>query len=169
MMADKHEKILKFLEDIPDKLGILEEGIDERTQNEYLNYSHSFEQGELSDEETMRISDMLFSTKTPPEAKKKALTILAHLGTITAYRQIEKYYNTPGYELKPWAALALQECRMFLETSLSDESTGFISSGLGVFEEKCNTISLSCPPVTNRSPQRNKPLLKTNLILPPGI
>ena len=144
-MADKHEEILKFLEDIPETFSILEEGIDEQTQNEYLNYSHSFEQGELNDDETMHISGMLFSTKTPPEAKKKALTLLAHLGTITAYRQIEKYYNTPGNELKTWAALALQECRMFLETSLTDESTGFISSGLGGLDDKMRYYFLVLP------------------------
>ena len=145
MMADKYEEILKFLENIPDSFSILEEGIDEQTQKEYLNYSHSFGQGELSTEETMRISDMLFTTKTPPEAKKKALTLLAHLGTISAYRQIEKYYNTSGNELKPWTALALQECRMFLETSLTDESSGFISSGLGGIEDKMRYYFLVLP------------------------
>ncbi len=144
-MADKHEEIRKFLENMSDTFSILEEGIDEQTQKEYLDYSHSFETGELTDEETNQVSGILFSAKSPQEAKKKALTILAHAGTVTAFRQIEKYYKNADNNLKPWAALALQECRMFLETSLTGESAGFISGGLGGVKDKMRYYILVMP------------------------
>ena len=130
-MTDKHKDIQKFLENIPDKFDILEEGISLETQKEYIDHSHTFDRGELSEKETIGLGKILFHPKVPLEGKKKALALLAHLGTIVAFRQIEKYHNGPDKELKQWAALALQECKMFLSSSLLDENTGFISTGLG--------------------------------------
>lgn len=130
-MKDKYEEIQQFLENLPDQFEILEEGVDMQTQKEYIEYSGSFAEGELTEEETLHLSKILFSPRFPKEAKQKSLTLLAHLGTILAFRKIEKYYNNPDKDLKKWAALALQECKMFLESSLTDESKGFISGGLG--------------------------------------
>jgi len=96
-----------------------------------VEYSHSFERGVLTEEQTLQLGDFIFSGQAPLEMKKKALTLLAHLGTITAFRLIEMYHKKPDKELKQWSALALQECKMFLEDSLTNEMTGFISSGLG--------------------------------------
>ena len=135
-MTEKHEDIRKFLNALPDSFDILDEGVDIQTQKEYLDYSHSFDRGELTEKETINLGNILLDTKTEIEARKKALTLLAHLGTITAFRHIEKYYNHPDKELKQWTALALQECRMFLESTLTDQSTGFISSGLGGLNDK---------------------------------
>ena len=33
--------------------------------------------------------------------------------------------------MKEWALLSLRECRMFLESNLTEESKGFVSTGLG--------------------------------------
>lgn len=111
---------------------MVEEGIDMRIQKEYLEYSHSFDRGELSEEQTLELGSMLFNTNLPFDGKKRVLGLLAHLETILAYRQIEKYVNTPDNdELKQWAVMALQECRMFLESELLEENTGILLSGLG--------------------------------------
>jgi len=111
---------------------VVEEGIDMRIQKEYLEYSHSFDRGELSEEQTLELGSMLFNTNLPFDGKKRVLGLLAHLETILAYRQIEKYVNTPDNdELKQWAVMALQECRMFLESELLEENTGILLSGLG--------------------------------------
>lgn len=130
-MTDKHDDIREFLNNLPDKYDILEEGIDIQTQKEYIDHSHTFDRGELTETETLNLSSILFDTKATIETKKKALTLLAHLGTITAFRQIEKYYDNPDKDLRQWTALSLQECKMFLESTLTDQNTGFISSGLG--------------------------------------
>lgn len=130
-MTDKHDDIREFLNNLPDKYDILEEGIDIQTQKEYIDHSHTFDRGELTETETLNLSSILFDIKATIETKKKALTLLAHLGTITAFRQIEKYYDNPDKDLRQWTALSLQECKMFLESTLTDQNTGFISSGLG--------------------------------------
>lgn len=151
-MTDNHDDIKDFLNSLPDKYDILEEGIDVQTHKEYIDHSHTFDLGELTEPETVNLSRILFDTKTTIEEKKKALTLLAHLGTITAFRQIEKYHEDPNKHLRQWTALALQECKMFLEGTLTDQSTGFISSGLGGLHDKLRyyflVLSLSDKPFT---------------------
>jgi hypothetical protein len=164
-MADKHEDIRKFLENIPDRFDILEEGIDVQTQKEYLDYSHSFDRGELTDKETLQLTSILFSEKTTLTGKKKALALLAHLGTITAYRQVEKYYENPDNELIQWTALALQECRMFLESTLTDQNIGFISSGLGGLKDKLRYYFLVLPSTDRSFTTTQKNIIKNELNL----
>lgn len=144
-MKDQDDDIRKFSESMPIKYDILEEGIDLETQMEYLEYSHSFEHGELTEEQTLGLGNMLFDARIKADGKKKALGLLAHLGTVTAFRQIEKYYNHPENEVKKWTALALQECKMFLESSLIDDNWGFISSGLGGKDGKLRNFFLVLP------------------------
>ena len=87
-MNDKDEDIREFLDNLPDKLDILEQGVDFQIQKEYIDYSHTFDRGELTETETVKLSRILYDIKMSIEAKKKSLTILAHLGTIIAFRQI---------------------------------------------------------------------------------
>jgi len=144
-MKDKDDDIKKFLESMPIKFDILEEGIDIETHMEYLDYSHSFGHGELTEEQTLNLGNMLFDARIKTDGKKKALGLLAHLGTVTAFRQMEKYYHHPENEVKKWTALALQECKMFLESSLTEQNWGFISSGLGGTEGKLRHFFLVLP------------------------
>jgi hypothetical protein len=152
-MADKNDEIREFLENRSDTFEILEEGIDIQTQKEYLDYSHSFDRGKLTDRQTLKLSSILFAKETTPSDKKKILVLLAHLGTIIAYRQIEKYCKNLEKEIKPWAALALQECKMFLENTLTDQNKGLILSGLGAVKDKFRYYFLLLPcsdrPFTN--------------------
>ena len=94
-MTDKIKDIREFLNNLPDKYDIMEEGIDVQTQKAYIDYSHTFDRGELTEPETNNLSRILFDTQTTIEAKKKVLTLLAHLGTITAFRQIESTTRIP--------------------------------------------------------------------------
>lgn len=130
-MTDSNDDIRRILSSMPDKFDIMEDGIDFQTQKEYMEMSHSYGHGELTEEGTLKLSYILFNKNTPIEGKKKALSLLAHLGTVVAFRQIEKYSKSPDKELTQWTLLALRECRMFLESSLGDDDTGFIISGLG--------------------------------------
>ncbi|HLF34515.1 MAG TPA: hypothetical protein VI583_09765 [Cyclobacteriaceae bacterium] len=156
-MTDKHKDIQKLLSSMPDRFYILEEGIDVQTQKEYIDYSHSFDRGELTEKETINLGNILFDTQTKTDAKKKVLTLLAHLGTITAFRLIEKYFRNPDNDLKQWTALALQECKMFLESTLTDQSAGFISSGLGGLNDKLRYFFL----VLSSSDQPFTPIQKS--------
>ncbi len=164
-MIDKYEDIQFFLENLPDHFNILEEGIDIQIQKEYLDYSHTFDQGELTEKETLNLSRILFDSRTQLEGKRKALTLLAHLGTVLAFRQIEKYYNNPDKGLKQWAALALQECKMFLESSLTDNSAGFISSGLGGIDNRLRYYFLILPLAEESFTKTHKKVIRDELQL----
>ncbi len=135
-MNDELSDIQNFLEGLPDKYSIMIEGIDMQTQKEYLNHSGTFGRGELTEKETLALGNILFNQNEAIEKKKRALVLLAHLGTIEAFRLIEKYNNDPDKELKQWTLLSLQECKMFLESSLLDESSGFITTGLGGLSDR---------------------------------
>src|SRR5688572_8688866 len=124
---DKHD----HLEDIPDKFDIMEERSDFETQIEYACESSSLEKRELTESETIRMGNLLFDKESSREDKKGILMALAHVGTLRAYRIIGKFLKTFDNDLREWALLSFQECRMFLESSLTDESSGFIISGLG--------------------------------------
>jgi hypothetical protein len=164
-MTDKQEDIREFLNNLPDKYDIIEEGINIQTQKEYIDYSHSFDSGKLTEKEMLNLGNILFDNIQTLEAKKKALALLAHLGTITAFRQLEKYYKHPDKNLKQWTALALQECKMFLERTLTDESTGFISSGLGGLQDKLRYYFLVLPSSDKAFTATQKNIIKDELNL----
>jgi hypothetical protein len=144
-MKDANEEIRKFLDSIPDTFEILEESIDLETQKEYMEYSESFGRGELSEKETFGLSKLLNKPEIPNKDKKKILTILAHSGSILAFREIEKFRKEQNSELKKWSGLALQECKMFLESELTGFSMGFISTGLGGLKDKLRIYFLILP------------------------
>jgi hypothetical protein len=144
-MTDDYGEVKRFLESIPDNFQILEEGINIELQKEYLDYSEGFGHGQLSDEEIEKFGAILFRPDIPDEQKKKGLTILAHVGTISAYKQLNKFYQNADNELKKWSALALQECKMFLESEFLEESIGFISTGLGGTKDKLRIYFLFLP------------------------
>lgn len=144
-MEDSNEDIREFLDSISDKLEVMEEGIDMQVQKDYLDFARTCDVDELSKKHTLKLAKYLFKAREPLKVKRRALSFLAHLGTITAYRQIEKYYQHPDKELKQWAAMALQECKMFLEGSLTGEVSGFISTGLGGRKDKLRYYFLLLP------------------------
>lgn len=86
--------------------------------------------------EVLTGSDKLFYKDTPIESKKKILILLAHLGTPESCRILEKYLKSSGENLRDWVLLSLKECRMFLESALLEEESGFISTGLGGKDNK---------------------------------
>ena len=134
-MTDEEEEIQRILESIPDKFDVMEEGIDIQTQKEYIELSHSFGEGELTEQETIKLGSLL-CMNIPVDGKKRALSMLAHIGTVVAFRQIEQYSKSLDPELQKWAYLALRECRMFLENSLGDDNNGLIISGMGGIGER---------------------------------
>jgi len=162
-MTNNLKDIREFLDSITDNYDILEEGIDLQIRKEYIAYTHSFDHGELSEKETLNLASTLFNPNLSINAKKEVLTLLAHLGTITAFRQIEKYYKNPDKDLKQWTALALQECKMFLESTLTGQSIGFISSGLGGYQDKLRYYFLIFPSSDKLFTTTQKHIIKEKL------
>ena len=144
-MKYTEEEIRDFLENIPDTFEILKQGVAPELHKEYIEYSESFGRGDLSEEGTNQLSELLLTVKTPSADKKKALTILSHTGSIQAYRNIEAFSENVEDELKQWAHLAMMECRMLIESELTGKPGGFIATGLGGTEDKLRYYFLVLP------------------------
>ena len=131
MNNESDDQIGDILDDIPERLKLAKDGVDTSVQQEYLEYTGNLDFGQYSEEDISARSHSLFSPSTPLEDKKETLAVLAHQGTLGAYRAIERFLETAEQTLEAWGVLALQECRMFLESSLSDRNAGILMTGLG--------------------------------------
>jgi len=107
------------------------------THIDYIQSTHSHEFREYSEEETAEMGKVLLSADVSDDDRKRCLGVLAHLGTVQAHQILKDYQAiAEGDEMKTWAELARQECRMFLEMELSGEPQLMISSGLGGDENR---------------------------------
>ena len=129
-----------------DTVHIMEEGVDEQTMHEYMAYSQTIPhpKEDMDDDLTQKMADLLYLPDYSEESKKKTLVCIAHFGTVLAYQIIEKYKEWDE-SLRSWSALALQECRMFLEGKLTNQSCGFISGALGGIANKLRYYVIIMP------------------------
>ncbi len=125
------EQVREILQNIPKLLIVAQEGIDSAVQQEYLKYTAELDFDRYSEGDISARSRNLFRPSTPLEEKKETLVILAHQGTVESYRTIERYWETAEQALETWSVVALQECRMFLESFLLDRDVGMVMTGLG--------------------------------------
>lgn len=90
---------------------------------EYVNSHHWLpaDYRALPLREVEALGKTLFNHKASKKARKKALMLLAHRGSIEAYRILKQYTQDPPLELKVWADMAFEECKTFLATELSEE------------------------------------------------
>ncbi len=129
---DKEDNTLDLLLNIPNEFELLNSDIESRVQREYIKLSRQNNFFNQSENEIIKEGESLLKNLLSPEEKRRLLILLAHLGNIKAYRIIENYLkHTDNKELKKWAQLAFQECRMLLGNHFLKESQGFISTGLG--------------------------------------
>ena len=125
-----YDKIQELLGNIPGNVTILEQQIDAGVQLEYYNYAKNLEDS-FNPEEVLKKRETIFHHDLAIDDKKHLMVQLANIDSIEAYRTLEKYINGTYDQLKDWATLALQECRLLLESKLLDKSQVLISTGLG--------------------------------------
>jgi hypothetical protein len=125
-----YDKIQELLGTIPGNVSILEQQIDADVQLEYYNFARKVENS-FNREEVLKNRDTIFNNNLKLDDKKHLLIQLANIDSIEAYRTLERYSNDSRDPLKDWAMLALQECKLLLESKLLDESQILISTGLG--------------------------------------
>jgi hypothetical protein len=125
-----YDKIQELLGCIPGNVSILEEQIDADVQLEYYNHTQKLKDT-FSPDDVLKDKDNLFHPGMALEEKKDLLVKLASIDSIEAYRTLEKYTSGSFKQLKDWAILAMQECRLLLESKLLDSSQVLISTGLG--------------------------------------
>jgi hypothetical protein len=125
-----YDKIQELLGNIPGNVSILEQQIDADVQLEFYNCAKKLENS-FNPEEVLKNKETIFDHDVTLDDKKQLLVQLANIDSIEAYRTLEKYTNCTQDQLKDWATLALQECRLLLESKLLDKSQVLISTGLG--------------------------------------
>jgi hypothetical protein len=108
---------------------VIEFGIDFNVVREYWQKINKIKEPLSSEDLAEHAEQILVFSE---EEQKDLLAQLGKSGTVASYRSIEKYMDeTPTEELKKWAVVALQHCRIHLENELMDEPIGFIATGLG--------------------------------------
>lgn len=126
-----YDELSSYFEDKPDHFNIFEEEIDINVQKEYYEYLEQLAE-ELKEETDLPLNaELLFSEEASLEEKKRMLVLLSNVNEVDAYRTIEQYVKEGDKELRPWAVIAMQQSRMLLESTLLDEKSVFISTGLG--------------------------------------
>ena len=80
----------ELLDNIPNNFFILQEGIDLGVEEEYFHFAEGINFNKYYAKQIIEKSKVLFLEDTSIESKKEALILLAHLGTVEAYRIIEK-------------------------------------------------------------------------------
>ena len=125
-----YEKIREILGTTSGRLKILEQQIDLDLQMEYYDCSARIRE-ERSEGWAMEHRRYLTEPDYPEAMKKDILARMAGIASVESYRAIEAFVEHAKDPLLSWAALALNESRMLLESRLLDENQVFISTGLG--------------------------------------
>lgn len=123
-----------FLSKNASQLNIMEEEIDVEVQHQFMTLLEFLIKDKtkfkILTEEAPLLIDELYNDSVSEDKKRKILAVLATMNDVAIYRKIEAFQkeDTP---LKKWATVALQQSRMLIQSALLDESTVFVSTGLG--------------------------------------
>jgi hypothetical protein len=123
------EEFLNLLGDNKVEFSILENNVDIDLQTEYFEFISKNKQ--LKSENIDSDIEKLFDLSTSISDKKLFLVQLAALDNVKSFRAIEKYCQIAEPELRDWATLAMNESRMIMESSLTNDKRVFISTGMG--------------------------------------
>ena len=117
---------------------VLEQRVSVELQMEYFKYSQQLRKTAtiMSDADFDSYIESLSDPTLELAKKKSALSSLAISRQVKAYRFLEDYVHKADDDVRDWAAMALMECRISLESELSDERQVYISTGLGGKGEK---------------------------------
>lgn len=131
---EEHENLFEKIQEIlggnSGSLKILEQQIDMDLQVEYYECSRRMKEDRSMDW-AMNHMQYLGEPGYSEDVKKEILARLATLEKVESYRAIESFLREGELSLRPWALLALNECRMHLESRIMDENQVYISTGLG--------------------------------------
>lgn len=108
---------------------VIEFGIDFEVVKEYWELVNTLKE-KLSPELLKEKAEKIHALTV--EDQKELLSHLGRSGSIESYRNLERLMEEFEEEdMKKWAIVALQHCRVHLENDLLDEPIGFIATGLG--------------------------------------
>ncbi len=90
---------------------------------EYINFHDQVKSNKVPEKEIKEAIAILNNPKADTSIIKKAIITLAHTGELKPLRALEKYSKIAKDELAVWAQIAVDECKMFLESKLSNKPT----------------------------------------------
>lgn len=126
-----HKKLKEIIGDQKVSFSILEEEIDVELQMEFFDFIKKEKPNFREFNELLNVIDTLSDNEANDDDKKKIITELSQCAEVKAYRVLEQYIANNSGNLIEWSKLAIQQCRMNLESELLDEKQVFISTGLG--------------------------------------
>lgn len=156
-----YEKLNEMLNSSNGKFSILEEQIDVDLQVEFFELMNSASNNRREDKDILEDEKKLYEVDIPDSEKKLILVELSGLDKPEAYRSIEKFIKNGEKNLKSWAVLSLQHCRISLETSLLDQEQVFISTGLGGSGNKLRYFIAGKLKETDEFTDAQKKIIKT--------
>ncbi len=131
-----YDKLKELLDKAGGKYTILEEQVDVDLQMKFFEFSTKLTKNKRTRKEIIDDVKLLYDTTAELEDKKRILTELSESECVEGFRELEKFLKVVDKDLKSWAILAYQHCRIGLESKLLDENKVFISTGLGGKEDK---------------------------------
>ena len=132
-------KFASSLQDLQGNFHILEQQVPVQRQVAYFKFSDKLKREQPStqpfeDERVDEIYTALQNEETDQVGKaekRRLLSLLAISRSVKAFRLLQSYIEHPDPEVADWAAMALMECRLALESELSDEKQIYIATALG--------------------------------------
>lgn len=168
MMLERDDNILDRIREILGSksvsFSVLEHQVDVKVQMEYFEFTKSHPANNNFDE-ILDKAPTLYSDDINTHSKKELLVNLASIDRPEAYRIIERFVEDAPGELKEWAQMALQECRMLLESKLLDEQQIFISTGMGGSGSKLRYFVAFIPEKEQPFSSTQKKLIESELKL----
>lgn len=128
MDENKKSEIENLLKSFPNEFRVIENRINAKTVDEYYKITHDLE----NKDHTEIIQNQVEWTELKTQKELKELLVyLSQIGDIKSYRKIEEVTKNGKSEILDFSFVALKFARLNLESNLSDEPVGFISSALG--------------------------------------
>ena len=142
---DNNDVIRNFansMQNLQGNLHILEQQVPVQRQVAYFKFSDKLKREQsaqlpLGDEQVDEIYATLQDEQTEgtdpigKAEKRRLLSLLAISRSVKAFRLLQSYIKHPDPEVADWAAMALMESRLALETELSDEKQIYIATAMG--------------------------------------
>ena len=131
------------LQGLQGNVHVLEQQVPVKRQIAYFKFSDKLRQElppssfPFSDEQVEKIYTDLLNEKQGDEynvgkaEKRRLLAMLAISRSVKAFRCLQSYIEHPDPDIADWAAMALLECQLALETELSDEKQIYIATAMG--------------------------------------
>jgi hypothetical protein len=95
----------------------------EKVAKEYIDFHKKIQDGKSTVKDLKEAIKQLPRKDLSDNKIKEIIITLAHSGNVKALRALEKYSKKAEGELKKWSKMAIDECKMFLESELTGKAS----------------------------------------------